>query len=191
MNERSDCRGSKCVTVSSSSITRQAIEHGDRRVPRPVRWRDHDINRVSRLSGDQEAHGVQAQERKTDEVEDGGRATAIEEGISALVFDYAKDHSFLEGVDHVDFGILRVIKQFTRHVEVAERSEFQWQDAILKGFAVWRKFRHYGRGIIIGDLKLRTIKFERLPEKARPQRAVISKSSSSKVRRSTPRRSAS
>lgn len=55
---------------------------------------------------------------KIDEVEDGGRAGAIEEGISALVFDYAKDHSFLEKVDHVDYGILRAIKQLTRHVEV-------------------------------------------------------------------------
>ncbi len=106
---------------------------------------------------------------KVDEVEDGGRAGAIEEGISALVFDYAKDHSFLEDVTHVDYGILRTIKQLTKHVEVAERSEFQWEAAILKGFAVWRRFQHYRRGVIIGDLKQRTIAFEMLPAKRATQ----------------------
>jgi NTP pyrophosphatase (non-canonical NTP hydrolase) len=121
---------------------------------------------------------------KVDEVEDGGRAGAIEEGISALVFDYAKDHSFLENVDHVDYGILRTIKQLTRHVEVAERSEFQWEDAILKGFSVWRKFQHYRRGVIIGDLKQRTIEFEMLPAKRASQVAK----SKSKVTPTRPRR---
>ncbi|WP_373530628.1 MazG nucleotide pyrophosphohydrolase domain-containing protein [Nostoc sp.] len=33
---------------------------------------------------------------RIDEVEDGGRAIAIEEGISALVFSYAKNYGFLE-----------------------------------------------------------------------------------------------
>lgn|SRR6185312_9741654 len=77
--------------------------------------------------------------RNIDRVEDGGRAIAIEEGISALVFDYAHDHSYLEGVNDVDYGILRTVKQLTRHLEVKECSEHQWQDAILQGFAVWRK----------------------------------------------------
>lgn len=119
-------------------------------------------------------------EPQVDEVEDGGRATAIEEGISALVFDYAKDHSFLEGVEEVDYGILRTIKQLTRHVEVAERSEFQWQDAILKGFAVWRKFQHYRRGVLVGNLKLRTIEFERLVDKAPSQRKAPVNSAASR-----------
>ncbi len=122
---------------------------------------------------------------RIDEVEDGGRAGAIEEGISALVFDYAKDHSFLENVDHVDYGILRAIKQLTRHVEVAERSEFQWEDAILRGFAVWRKFQHYRRGIIVGDLKKRTIEFEMLPAK----RSAQSSAPRAGARSQRPRRS--
>ena len=42
-----------------------------------------------------------------DEVEDGGRAVAIEEGISALVLSYAKDHSFLEGVSTLDYQLLK------------------------------------------------------------------------------------
>lgn len=37
-----------------------------------------------------------------DEVEDGGRARIIEEGVSALAFDYARVHNFLDGVSEVD-----------------------------------------------------------------------------------------
>ncbi|MGH9352991.1 MAG: nucleoside triphosphate pyrophosphohydrolase family protein [Terriglobia bacterium] len=94
-----------------------------------------------------------------DRVEDGGRAIAIEEGISALVFDYAHDHAYLEGVNHVDYGILRTIKQLTRHLEVAECSEHQWQDAILQGFSVWRQLQKLRKGVVIGDLLSRTVRF--------------------------------
>jgi NTP pyrophosphatase (non-canonical NTP hydrolase) len=96
-----------------------------------------------------------------DRVEDGGRAIAIEEGISALVFDYAHDHAYLEGVNHVDYGILRMIKQLTRHLEVSESSEHQWQDAILQGFSVWRELQTAKSGIVVGNLASRTIKYER------------------------------
>ncbi len=95
-----------------------------------------------------------------DRVEDGGRAIAIEEGISALVFDYAHDHAYLKGINHVDYGTLRTIKQLTRHLEVAECSEHQWQDAILQGFSVWRQLHDLGKGVVVGDLMARTLCFD-------------------------------
>ena len=98
-----------------------------------------------------------------DSVEDGGRAIAIEEGISALVFGYANQHAFLEGADDVDYGTLRTIKQLTSHLEVNGCSEHQWQDAILQGFSVWRQLHTARRGVIVGDLETRTIRFESLP----------------------------
>jgi MazG C-terminal domain len=100
--------------------------------------------------------------KDVDRVEDGGRAIAIEEGISALVFDYAHDHAYLEGVNHVDYGILRTIKHLTRHLEVSECSEHQWQDTILQGFSVWRQLQKTGKGIVVGDLALRTVIFEKV-----------------------------
>jgi len=100
--------------------------------------------------------------KDVDRIEDGGRAIAIEEGISALVFDYAHDHSYLEGVNDVDYGILRTIKQLTRHLEVKECSEHQWQDAILWGFSAWRELQHSKKGIVLGDLLARTIRFEHI-----------------------------
>ena len=101
--------------------------------------------------------------KDVDRVEDGGRAIAIEEGISALVFDYAHDHAYLEGVNHVDYGILRTIKHLTRHLEVSECSEHQWQDAILQGFSVWRQLQKTGKGNVIGDVGARTMHFEASP----------------------------
>lgn len=52
----------------------------------------------------------------------------------------------LAGVDHVDYETLRIIKQMTRHLEVRDCSEHQWQDAILRGFAAWRQLRDYRKG---------------------------------------------
>jgi NTP pyrophosphatase (non-canonical NTP hydrolase) len=107
---------------------------------------------------------LMARKRKSDkgvdQVEDGGRAIAIEEGISALVFGYANDHAYLDGVDHVDYSILRTIKQLTNHLEVNSCSEHQWQDAILQGYAVWRQLHSRRKGVIIGDLKHRKIEYQ-------------------------------
>ena len=41
---------------------------------------------------------------KIDEVEDGGRATVVEEGLTAWIFSYAKGLNFFEGHD---FAFLR------------------------------------------------------------------------------------
>ena len=51
-----------------------------------------------------------------DEVEDGGRAAVIEEGVAALAFDYARRHRFLDGVAALDFQLLRTIKDMTSHL---------------------------------------------------------------------------
>jgi len=94
---------------------------------------------------------------KVDEVEDGGRAKAIEEGISALVFGYAKDHSFLEGVNTLDYQLLRTIKNMTSHLEVSQCSLGEWEKAILEGYSVWRQVEKNRCGNILVDLDARSI----------------------------------
>ena len=54
-----------------------------------------------------------------DEVEDGGRAQVIEEGIAAYVFDYAKRHAYLDGVAALDYALLRTIKDLTKKINDA------------------------------------------------------------------------
>lgn len=94
-----------------------------------------------------------------DEVEDGGRATVIEEGISALVFEYARKHNLLEGVTRLDYDLLRTIQDMTAYLEVKERTPAEWENAILQGFAAWRKIVAAKGGTLEIDQINRQIKF--------------------------------
>lgn len=87
-----------------------------------------------------------------DEVEDGGRAIAIEEGLAALIFNYASQHSFLSGVKALDWPLLRTCHEMTAHLEVNSRSLNDWEQAILRAFAVWRQVRVTGSGFIVADI---------------------------------------
>ena len=95
---------------------------------------------------------------KVDEVEDGGRAIVIEEGISAMVFSYAERRNFLEGAEGLNYDLLRTIKDMTSHLEVSARTEGEWERAIMTGFDIWRKVKAKGRGRIHADLEQGTIK---------------------------------
>jgi NTP pyrophosphatase (non-canonical NTP hydrolase) len=94
---------------------------------------------------------------QVDEVEDGGRAKAIEEGISALIFAFAKDYAFLEGKPSVSSELLRTIRSMVAHLEVSRCSTGDWENAILQGFAVWREVVKRHGGTVIVDLDNRSI----------------------------------
>ncbi|MGH3686709.1 MAG: hypothetical protein ACRDRU_10170 [Pseudonocardiaceae bacterium] len=95
--------------------------------------------------------------RRVDDVEDGGRAIAIEEGISAFAFEAASRASFFEGIAHVDSEILRLCRRMTSNLEVSVCTDREWERAILEGFSTWRLLREYGHGCITCDLDARTI----------------------------------
>jgi NTP pyrophosphatase (non-canonical NTP hydrolase) len=94
-----------------------------------------------------------------DEIQDGGRAAVIDEAIAALVFVEAKKNCFYQGVQTVEYSLLRTIKDLTGHLEVARCTGHQWELAILSGFKVWRALKDHKSGIISGDLNARTITF--------------------------------
>jgi NTP pyrophosphatase (non-canonical NTP hydrolase) len=94
-----------------------------------------------------------------DEVEDGGRAAVIEEGVAALAFDYARRHCMLEGVAALDFQLLRTIKDMTSHLEVSQRATGEWEQAILQGFHVWRAVFAARGGRIAVDLDARRVAY--------------------------------
>ena len=94
-----------------------------------------------------------------DEVEDGGRAAVIEEGIAALAFDYARRHRMLEGVATLDFQLLRTIKDMTSHLEVRQCTTGEWEQAVLLGFQVWRAVLAARGGRIAVDLDARCIAY--------------------------------
>jgi NTP pyrophosphatase (non-canonical NTP hydrolase) len=94
-----------------------------------------------------------------DEVEDGGRAAVVEEGVAALAFDYARRHRMLEGIAVLDFHLLRTIKDMTSHLEVKQCTTGEWEQAILQGFRVWRAVLAGGGGRVAVDLDQRRIDY--------------------------------
>jgi NTP pyrophosphatase (non-canonical NTP hydrolase) len=96
---------------------------------------------------------------KVDEVEDGGRAIAIEEGLSALIFASAERHSFFEGVTTLDWSLLRTCHEMTESLEVGIRSLHEWEQAILQGYKVWRAIVQGRGGRIECDMRNRVFEF--------------------------------
>lgn len=94
-----------------------------------------------------------------DEVEDGGRAGVIDEGVSALVFSYAEPHAFFEHIVELDQQLLDTIKYMTNGLEVNICTKGDWERAILIGYDVWRQVRDNNGGWIAGDLDKKELKY--------------------------------
>jgi NTP pyrophosphatase (non-canonical NTP hydrolase) len=101
---------------------------------------------------------------KTDEVEDGGRASVIDEALVAIEFEYAQRHQMFEGASTVDWELLRTIKRLTEGLEIRVVTPKEWEQAILQGFKVWREIREHDGGIVRGDMIARSIVFSPLPK---------------------------
>jgi NTP pyrophosphatase (non-canonical NTP hydrolase) len=99
---------------------------------------------------------------KTDEVEDGGRAIAIEEGVTALIFSYAEAHDFLVNISRLDYGLLKTIAYLTERLQVKQCLTGDWEKAILVGYQVWHEVCKNKGGKIIGDIDKQTLVFEKL-----------------------------
>jgi NTP pyrophosphatase (non-canonical NTP hydrolase) len=112
-----------------------------------------------------------------DEVEDGGRAMVIEEGIVALAYAHAVDNSYFAATNTLDTSLLRSIRHVTRHLEVRARNEADWEHAIVTGYAVWRQLREHNGGIVHVDSAKRTLSFE----------PILKRSQKPGVRRAVPR----
>ncbi len=94
-----------------------------------------------------------------DEVQDGGRAIVVEEGLTAWIFTRAKELNFFEGQDRVSLGMLKTIGEFVAGYEVSQCPLKLWERAILEGYAVFRQIRAAEGGWVIGDRALRTIRY--------------------------------
>ncbi len=98
-----------------------------------------------------------------DETQDGARAILIEEGLSTLVFHHALRLNYFESMKSLDYSLLKAIQDFVTGYEVDQCALWQWEQAILNGFAVFRKLRTYRRGIVTADLLERSVTFKPLP----------------------------
>ncbi|ABH00165.1 conserved hypothetical protein (plasmid) [Rhodococcus jostii RHA1] len=93
----------------------------------------------------------------TDSVEDGGRAIAVEEGLSAMVFEAASRARMYAHSQVVDTSILTTCQRMVAPFEVSDCSALEWERAILNGCEVWRTLHDTGHGVVTCDLDTRSI----------------------------------
>ena len=101
-------------------------------------------------------------DRNFDENQDGGRAIAVEEGLTAWVFSCAKDLDYFENHNRLSFDLLKTVHQFVRGYEVEACPLRLWEIAILEGYKVFRKVRENKGGVVIGNLVDRTLNYKSL-----------------------------
>lgn len=150
-------------------VTIEGVQVGDQLTDNaydPDGYRFHDVFHFAYaavLGWSPITRGLLRRKRKScpevDEVEDGGRAAVIEEGIVALVFDYARRHDMLRGIEALDYELLRTIKKMTTHLEVKRCTTGEWEHAIVRGFDVWRSVVEQLGGRVSVDLDRREIRY--------------------------------
>ena len=97
---------------------------------------------------------------KIDEVEDGARAINLEEAVSAMIYEHARTVDYFKQETHVPFELLKWIEKITRGLEVSQLTYDLWSDAIIQGYAAWRKTFENNGGVIECNLNKRQIKYK-------------------------------
>ena len=80
--------------------------------------------------------------------------------MTAYIFGCAKELNFFEGQSTISFDLLKTIAKFVRWYEVERCPLKLWEDAILQGYAVFRRLRENGGGVVVGSRENRTISYE-------------------------------
>lgn len=106
-------------------------------------------------------HCKRKKSSKIDEIEDGARAAIIEEAIAHTVFRYAEGHSMLGNLEHIDHGILQLIKRMVRDLEIESLAMHEWERAIFVGFEAFRSLQKYGGGWLMLNAETRSLTYSR------------------------------
>lgn len=95
----------------------------------------------------------------TDRVEDGARAIATEEAVTAMVFELARAWDYFDGATNIDDGVLNAVQAVTERLEGGSLPGAEWERAILAGYAVWRDLRDNQGGRVMVDLDTASIMY--------------------------------
>jgi len=95
-----------------------------------------------------------------DMIEDGARATITEEAISLIIFNEAKKQNFFKYQTKVSNEILTQVKELTNTFEVSIRSKNDWQNAILKGYALFLSLIENNGGKIHFNMETKSAIYE-------------------------------
>jgi len=165
-----------------------SINFGDRltdNIEDPDGYRFHDIFHFAyavHLGWSPVLRALMRTKRKSkpevDEAQDGARAVIIEEAVSAIVFSRAKQLTFFDGIDHVDLDLLKTVKEFVDGFEIATIPLWQWEEAILDGYHVFRALRAGPGGRVTMDILERSLTYA--PHAKNDERAKQAPPSSSR-----------
>jgi len=134
----------------------------------PDDYRFHDVFHLAYLAylgWSPVLRGLLKRKRKSnpriDENEDGARAMIIEEGIATWIFNHAKEQNFYAGDPNrgLDYGVLKQISSMVQGYEVQKCQLWQWEQAIMNGFEVFRKLQKHRGGTVIVDVLKHTLDF--------------------------------
>lgn len=96
-----------------------------------------------------------------DEVQDGARAAIIEELVVNQIFEYVRDHRFMEGLDRIDPDLIKRLSNLVKGYEVEICQPWEWKHCILEGCRMFRLLRDNKGGKIKVDAESRSMEFER------------------------------
>lgn len=130
--------------------------------PDGYRWHDaFHLAHLAVLGWSPVVRGLLRRKRRSapriDEVEDGGRAIAIEEGITAMVFEAAVRAGHYEQARVVDSDVLRVCHRMVAGLEASACTAMEWEQVVLRGQDAWRTIRDAGHGAVLCDMDARTV----------------------------------
>lgn len=99
-----------------------------------------------------------------DENQDGARAMIIEEGIATWIFNHAHRRNYFSDTERgkLEYGLLKQVLDMVEGYEVAKCPLWQWEQAVLDGFKVFRQLRDTGSGIVHVNLETHSISFQAL-----------------------------
>lgn len=100
-----------------------------------------------------------------DENEDGARAIIIEEGIATWIFNDAKNRKFYKDIQaqRLDWAILQQVHSMVQGFEVKDVPLWQWEEAILEGFRVFRLLLANKGGIVEVNIANHSLSYRPLP----------------------------
>jgi hypothetical protein len=94
----------------------------------------------------------------TDHVEDGGRAVVADEAIAWAVFCRARTRGWYAHRPP-EAGLLRTVREMTYALEVSSKTPGEWEHAITTGLGCLRAVWANGGGVLVGDLRTKTLSF--------------------------------
>ena len=152
-----------------SQITRDGLPIGDPLTDNRVEdddYRFHDVFHLAyaaHLGWSPTLRRLLGVKRKSDpridEIQDGARAVLIEEGIATWIFNHAQRLALFDGIDSVDYGLLKSVRQFVQGYEAESCPLWLWEEAILNGFNVFRAVCTHRGGQVGVDLVERKMWF--------------------------------